>query len=484
MKRSRTYIIFLSVIAALGGLLFGYDTAVISGAEQSLEVYFIDSLGLSKLFQGLTVSSALIGCIAGGLISGMLSDRIGRRNSLIVAAVLFFISALLSSSPEFLFFTKGEPTMGLFIMFNIYRIIGGIGVGLASGLGPLYISETAPAKIRGKLVTLYNLAIIFGMLVVYIINWRIVSGQSMSWINDIGWRYMFASEAIPALLFFGLLFLVPETPRYLVMKNKDKKAMNILEKVNGSEKAAKDIYKNIRQAVDKMDKTKTSIFSYGKMVVSIGLLLAIAQQFVGINVIQYYAPRIFSNMGASTDSSMLQTILIGVVNFIFVLIALLFVEKVGRKRLLLIGSVGMAVGMFGIAALAFAGSMGVGALISILVFVAFYNLSFGPLTWVLASELFPNKIRGQVMALTVAVNWGSNLLVSTTFPTLLEMGAGFTYGLYGLMCVLSFAFVWKLVPETKGKTLEEIEQYWLSKQKKKQTREIGVKKLSGKKVSW
>ncbi|TCN28133.1 D-xylose transporter XylE [Mesobacillus foraminis] len=466
MKQNMTYIIFLSMVAALGGLLFGYDTAVISGAERSLQVYLIDSLGLSTIFHGLTVSSALIGCVVGGLISGVLSNGIGRRNSLLVAAVLFFISAVLSGYPEFLFFTKGEPTMGLFIMFNIYRIIGGIGVGLASGLGPLYISETSPAHIRGKLVTLNNLAIIFGMLAVYIVNWRIAAGQSMSWINDLGWRYMFASEAIPALLFFGLLFLVPETPRYLISKKKYKEAMAILTKVNGSEKIAKEIYQEIKQTLDNTAALKTpkaGIFSYGRLVVLVGILLAAAQQFVGINVILYYAPRIFANMGASADGSMLQTILIGVVNLIFVFIALTLVEKWGRKPLLLIGSVGMAVGMFGVASLAFADSMGLGALLFILVFVAFYNLSFGPLVWVLAAEIFPNKIRGQLMAITVVANWGSNLLISSTFPSLLEISAGVAYSFYGVMCILSFLFVWKWVPETKGKTLEEIETYWKPK---------------------
>ncbi|WP_078431634.1 D-xylose transporter XylE [Metabacillus halosaccharovorans] len=464
MKQNMRYIIFLSVVAALGGLLFGYDTAVISGAEQSLQVYFIDNLGLSTLFHGLTVSSALIGCVIGGLISGVLSNSIGRRNSLIVAAVLFLVSAILSGYPEFLFFTKDEPTIGLFIMFNIYRIIGGIGVGLASGLGPLYISETSPANIRGRLVTLNNLAIIFGMLAVYIVNWRIAAGQSLSWIHDIGWRYMFVSEAIPAILFFGLLFLVPETPRYLISKNKDKEAMTILTKVNGSEKIATQIYQEIKQTLDTSNASEAGIFSYGKLVVIVGILLAVAQQFVGINVILYYAPRIFANMGASADSSMLQTILIGVVNFVFVLIALTLVEKWGRKPLLLIGSVGMAVGMFGVATLSFVDLMGLGALLFILVYVAFYNLSFGPLVWVLAAEIFPNKIRGQAMAITVVANWGSNLLISSTFPSLLEISAGVAYSFYGVMCILSFIFVWKLVPETKGRTLEEIETHWKSKE--------------------
>ncbi|MEK4299684.1 D-xylose transporter XylE [Oceanobacillus sp. FSL W8-0428] len=461
MKKNTRYIVTLTLIAALGGLLFGYDTAVISGAEQSLQVYFMESLGLGTFAHGLTVSSALIGCIVGGLISGFLSNRIGRKNSLLVAAVLFFVSALLSAYPEFLFFTKDNQTMGLFIMFNFYRIIGGIGVGLASGLGPLYISETSPANIRGKLVTLNNLAIIFGMSFVYFVNWRIAAGQELSWIHDVGWRYMFASEAIPALLFFGLLFLVPETPRYLISKNKDQEALTILEKVNNSKEKANAIYQEIKQTVDVKN---VRVFSYGKLVVIVGILLAAFQQFVGINVILYYAPRIFAEMGASSDGSMFQTVIIGIVNFIFVLIAMLLVDRVGRRLLMIVGSIGMAVGMFGVTALAYLDQMGIGALIFILIFVAFYNLSFGPLMWVLASELFPNKVRGQVMAITVVANWGSNLLISSTFPSLLEFGAGFAYTFYGVMCVLALLFVLKLVPETKGKTLEEIEKYWEDKQ--------------------
>jgi MFS transporter, SP family, xylose:H+ symportor len=464
LKPNIKYIIYLTVIAALGGLLFGYDTAVISGAEQSLQVYFIDSLGLNTFFHGLTVSSALIGCIIGGIISGFVSNRIGRRNTLMIAAVLFFFSAILSAYPEFLFFTKDEPTIGLFIMFNIYRIIGGIGVGFASGLGPLYISETAPANIRGRLVTLNNLAIIFGTLLVYFVNYRIAAGQGVQWINDIGWRYMFASEAIPAILFFGLLFLVPETPRYLISKNRDEEAIRILSRVNETKEQAMQTYYEIKES---MKTTTGHIFSYGKLVIVVGILLAFGQQFVGINVILYYAPRIFENLGFSADSSMLQTVILGVVNLVFVFIAILFVDKVGRKKLLLFGSLCMAVGMLGVAVLASMNAMGVTALVLILFYAATYNLSWGPLMWVVASEIFPNKIRGQAMAITTAACWGANLLISSTFPSLLAINAGMTYGIYGIMCILAFLFVWKLVPETNGKTLEEIENYWVENNKGK-----------------
>jgi len=461
MKQNTGYIIMLTSIAALGGLLFGYDTAVISGAEQSLQIYLIDSLGLGTFAHGLTVSSALIGCIIGGLISGFLSNSIGRRNSLLLAAVFFFISAVLSAYPEFIFFTKDEQTFGLFLAFNFYRIIGGIGVGLASGLGPLYISETSPANMRGKLGTLYNLAIIFGMSLVYFVNWRIASGQEVSWINDLGWRYMFASEAIPAILFFGLLFLLPETPRLLIMKNKDEEALRILEKVNGSREKANAVYQDVKATLK--EKKSSNLFAYGKLVIIVGILLAAFQQFVGINVILYYAPRIFTDMGFDMSGSMFQTVIIGIVNFIFVFIALLLVDKVGRRKLMLIGSVGMAVGMFGVAIMSTAEQMGVGGLVFILIFVAFYNLSFGPLMWVLASELFPTRVRAQVMAITVSANWFSNLLISATFPSMLEFSSPMTYSFYGVFCLLAILFVWKLIPETKGKTLEEIETYWESK---------------------
>ncbi|WP_245531672.1 MFS transporter [Anaerophaga thermohalophila] len=224
--QNKFYVIGITLVATLGGLLFGYDTAVISGAEKSVQAYLIDSQGLSSLIHGITTSSALIGCIIGGLISGVLATRFGRKKSLQFAAVLFFISALGSGYPEFLFFKVGEPTIGLLLMFNFYRVIGGIGVGLASALSPMYIGEVAPANIRGRLVSLNQFAIIFGMLVVYFVNWGIAHGQPLEWINEIGWRRMFLSETIPAGLFGLLLFLVPETPRYLALKNQDEKSLS------------------------------------------------------------------------------------------------------------------------------------------------------------------------------------------------------------------------------------------------------------------
>jgi len=454
-----TYIFGITLVATLGGLLFGYDTAVISGAEKSIETYLIRPLGLNSLIHGATVSSALIGCIIGGIMSGLLSNRLGRKKTLMFASGLFFVSALGSGYPEAFFFTKGEPSIGLLLTFNFYRVIGGIGVGLASAVSPMYISEIAPADIRGRLVSFNQFAIIFGMLVVYFVNWGIASGQSIEWINDIGWRYMFVSEAIPAALFGILLFLVPETPRFLVLSNKDDRAKSVLEKLYADKLASQAIFQEIKQSVGQTT-SRAKLFSYGKVVIIIGILLSVFQQFVGINVALYYAPRIFESMGAAKDASMLQTIIMGLVNVMFTLVAILTVDKWGRKPLLITGSVGMSIGMFAISVLAFNNIIGISTLVFIIIYTASFMMSWGPICWVLISEIFPNKIRGQAVAVAVAFQWFANYLISSTYPAMMEFNGGMTYGFYGLMAILSALFVWKMVPETKGKSLEEMEKLW------------------------
>ena len=452
------FLVSVTITATLGGLLFGYDTAVISGAEKSVQAFMIDSLGLSTLVHGLTISSALIGCIIGGAISGFFSLKYGRKKSLIVAAVLFFISALGSGYPEFLFFEHGVPTMGLLIMFNFYRIIGGIGVGMASAIVPMYIGEIAPAHLRGRLVSLNQFAIIFGMLVVYFVNWGIANGKTIEWIDQTGWRLMFLSEALPAALFGVLLFFVPESPRYLSLKQKDQEALSILTRINGKEKAL-EILHDIKNTIEHHS---GKLFSYGKVVIIIGILLSVFQQFVGINVALYYAPRIFESMGAAKDASMMQTVVMGLVNVIFTVLAIVTVDKYGRKILLLIGSIGMAVGMFAIAGLSYFEIIGMGTLVFIIIYTASFMMSWGPITWVLISEIFPNKIRGRAVAIAVMAQWAANYLISSTYPAMMEFSGAFTYGFYGTMSLISFYFVMKMVPETKGKTLEEIESIWKS----------------------
>ena len=459
MRQNKAFIYGLTVVAALGGLLFGYDTAVISGAEKSIQAFLIDSQGLSSFLHGVTVSSALIGCIFGGAISGFVSSAYGRKKALIMAGVLFFLSALGSGNPEFLFFNKGESSMGLLWMFNFYRVIGGVGVGLASAVCPMYIGEIAPAEIRGRLVSLNQFAIIFGMLIVYFVNWGIADGQTIEWINEIGWRRMFLSEALPAAVFILLMFLVPESPRYLALKQKDTEALSILTRVNGVEKA-KQILEDIKSTIET---SKAKLYSYGKAVLIIGILLSVFQQFVGINVALYYAPRIFESMGAAKDASMLQTIIMGLVNVVFTLVAILTVDKWGRKPLLIVGSIGMAIGMIAISTLAFLDIIGTTTLIFIIIYTASFMMSWGPICWVLISEIFPNKIRSQAVAIAVAAQWTANFFISSTYPPMMEFSNGGTYFFYGVMSILSALFVWKYVPETKGKTLEEMEGLWKEK---------------------
>jgi len=453
------FIIGITLIATLGGLLFGYDTAVISGAEKSVQAFLIDSQGLSSWVHGATISSALIGCIIGAAFSGILASSIGRKKSLIIAAALFFLSALGSAYPEFLFFEEGNPTLGLLYMFNFYRIIGGIGVGLASAVVPIFIGELAPANIRGRLVSLNQFAIIFGMLVVYFVNWGIANGQTIEWINEVGWRKMFLSEAIPAGLFGILLFFVPETPRYLSLINKDEEALKVLTKVNGLDRA-RTILAEIKGSIGHHS---GKLLSYGKTVIVIGILLSVFQQFVGINVALYYAPRIFESMGAAKDASMLQTVVMGIVNVIFTVVAIFTVDKWGRKPLLIVGSIGMAVGMFALAALSYFEVIGTSTLFFIIVYTASFMMSWGPICWVLISEIFPNKIRGKAVAVAVMAQWAANYFISSTSLPMMEFSTALTYGFYGLMSILSFFFVWRMVPETKGRSLEELEGLWENK---------------------
>lgn len=457
MRHNKALIYLVTTVASLGGLLFGYDTAVISGAEKSIQIFLIESQGLSPFIHGITVSSALIGCIIGGALSGIIASY-GRKNALIIAGILFLLSALGSGNPEFLIFEKGIPSIGLLWMFNFYRIIGGIGVGLASAVCPMYIGEISPANIRGRLVSLNQFAIIFGMLVVYFVNWGIADGQSIDWINEIGWRRMFLSEAIPASIFVLLLFFIPETPRFLAMKGKDQHALSILSRLNGINKG-KIIFAEIKNSVEST--IKVQLFSFGKTVIIIGILLSVFQQFVGINVALYYAPRIFESMGAAKDASMLQTIIMGLINVIFTIVAIITVDKWGRKPLLISGSIGMAVGMIAISILAFNNVIGISTLVFIIIYTASFMMSWGPICWVLISEIFPNKIRGQAIAISVAAQWAANFFISSTYPLMMEFNSGGTYLFYGLMSVLSAFFVWKMVPETKGKSLEEMEAFWL-----------------------
>ena len=478
---SKAYLISIVMVAVLGGLLFGYDTAVISGAEKGLQAFFMEAKDFAYTdgWHGFTSASALIGCIIGSALSGYLATNLGRKKSLIIAGLLFFISALGSMDPEFMFFEYGTPTYSLLIMFNFYRVIGGVGVGLASAICPMYIGEVAPSNIRGMLVSWNQFAIIFGQLVVYFVNFFILGdhiqplveemGKGLAAINPAaqwtvttGWRYMFGSEAVPAGLFALLICFVPETPRYLVSINQDNKALGILSKINGSEKAAQ-ILQDIK---DTMTVRTEKLMTYGAMCIFIGIMLSVFQQAVGINAVLYYAPRIFGDMGM--DNPMMITVFMGIINILFTLVAIFTVEKWGRKPLLIWGSLGMALGAFGVALTFGHAGMEFFTAASLLLYSASFMFSWGPITWVLIAEIFPNTIRGAAVAIAVAFQWIFNFIVSSTFVPMFNMhlsegddfGHWFTYGLYGVICVIAAIFVWKLVPETKGKTLEDMTKLW------------------------
>lgn len=481
-KGSKSYLISIVLVAILGGLLFGYDTAVISGAEKGLQAFFMqsDDFTYTNGWHGFTCASALIGCIIGSAFSGVLASRWGRKKSLVFAGMMFFVSALGSMYPEFLFFREGEASMGLLIAFNIYRIIGGVGVGLASAICPMYIGEVAPSNIRGMLVSWNQFAIIFGQLVVYFVNFiilgshenpiielvngvnQVLNPKDASWSTLIGWRYMFGSEAVPAGIFTILICFVPETPRYLVMTGQEDKARHVLTRINGAA-VAHQIISDIRNTMT--EKTER-LFAYGFLCIFIGVMLSVFQQTVGINAVLYYAPRIFQDMGM--QNPMVQTVIMGIVNISFTLVAVFTVEKFGRKPLLIWGSIGMGVGAFGVALTFGNASLSMITMLSIMVYSASFMFSWGPICWVLIAEIFPNTIRGKAVALAVAFQWIFNWIVSSTFVPMFNLhitegdhfGHWFTYGLYGSICIIAAIFVWKLVPETKGKTLEEMSRLW------------------------
>jgi SP family xylose:H+ symportor-like MFS transporter len=527
-SRSVPPIIFaLTLVATLGGLLFGYDTAVINGATNALREFFIAPLEatvtlaaativqfkgivticlviimimvssfLFKLFgrnkgfllsiilwlagilvlyflflrgenilsessgnsiKGFTISSALVGCIIGGSLGGYISQKFGRKRGLILAAILFLVSALGSAMPEKLNF-MGLATISSFIF---YRVLGGIGVGLASMLSPMYIAEIAPANIRGKLVSWNQFAIIFGMVVVYFVNYSIARGQAEEWINTIGWRWMFASESVPAILFLLLLFFVPESPRFMVLKHQEDRALALLNRINPAN--AQKVFGEIKES---LKESRLPWLSFGGLVIMIGILLSVFQQFVGINVVLYYAGDIFRSMGAGNDASLLQTIIVGIVNLAFTVLAIFYVDRFGRKPLMIIGALAMAVSMIALGFSFLFEKVGLISLIFMLTYTAAFAMSWGPVTWVLLSEIFPNSIRG-AMSIAVASQWIANLIISWTFPMMNESSVltrlfnhGFAYWIYGLMGFLAAWFVLRLVPETKGKTLEQIESIW------------------------
>jgi SP family xylose:H+ symportor-like MFS transporter len=466
-KFNTTLVIGLTFVATLGGLLFGWDTAVISGAVDSIDAYFIDPLGWSETarssLSGWTISSALLGCIIGAGVAGWVSTAIGRKGGLIVAAILFLLGSIGSAVPEFGFGTIGQMGPHALPEFIFYRIIGGVGVGVASMLSPLYIAEISPSAIRGRLVSFNQLAIVGGISLVYFVNYYIGRLGDDAWVKSVGWRWMLASEAIPSALFLVLLAMVPDTPRWLVLRGRNEEALQQLKRVT-DEADARTILGDIQRT---LAERSGQLFSFGKTVVVVGILMSLFQQFVGINAVLYYAPLMFKNLGASSDSALWQTVIVGVANVLFTVVAIATVDHLGRKPLLIIGALVMGVAMMTLGFQFQANQVGTGPLIAAIVYIAGFALSWGPVTWVLLAEMFPNSIKNRALSIAVAAQWIANLFVSWTFKILIANSAlnalfnhGFPYWMYGLASFVAVFFVWRYVPETKGRTLESIQELW------------------------
>lgn len=467
-------IYFTTIVITLGGLLFGYDTGVINGTQ----FYFSKYFELTGALKGFIVSSALLGALAGAAFAGLLSKSIGRKNSLIIAALLFTVSAWGSGLPSFL-----PESITLMVVF---RILGGIAIGIASMNAPMYIAEIAPAEKRGNLVTFYQLAIVIGFFVVFLATYFIGNDLSEAENITMGWRYMFWSELIPATLFLVLMFFVPKSPRWLMLKGKEEEAKSILIRTHGEEVANREFVEIKQSIIKDGNGAKASIFSKSLFpIIIIGTILSVLQQFTGINAVLYYGADIFEQaLGFGKEDVLLQQILLATVNLLFTFVAMFTVDKLGRKPLLIIGGFGMLVGflMMGFTLYfsdyshlnsaglpTISANEGIVCLVGILIFIGAFAMSMGPVVWVILSEIFPNKIRSVAMSIAVAGQWLANYFVSQSFPMVVESNANklqidggiwnssLPYFLFSGFIIIIILFVWKFIPETKGKTLEEME---------------------------
>ena len=457
-KQSNSFIAAVCSIGSLGGLLFGFDTAVISGTFSFIEQYF----SLDEIEIGWFASSALIGAIIGALVSGSLSDRFGRKPILIIAAFLFFISALGCTIPN------------SFIFLIVARIIGGIGVGMASVLAPLYISEFSPPKIRGRLIALYQLSIVIGILLAYLSNWLLLkfSQESTSLFNETDklyqifvsevWRGMFGFEMIPSGLFILLLFLIPESPRWLIKNNKPEKGFNILTKISG-EKIAEKEFKEIKNSISKFKGELSDLLRPGlRLALLVGIGLSVFGQFTGVNIIIYYGPTILENAGFKIDGALQFQVAIGLINLIFTILALWKIDRWGRRPLLVYGMFSVFISLIIIAfQFTFDSSQGILIVVMLCIYMASLAISINAVIWVLIGEIFPNRIRGSAMSIVTFTNWGANFLTAFTFPWYIDkIGMGGGFFTFAGMCLIATIFFNKYVPETKGKTLEGIENFW------------------------
>ena len=452
---NKKYILGITLVSALGGLLFGYDWVVIGGAKPFYERFF-DIVGSPHL-QGWAMSSALIGCLFGALSSGYISDRLGRKVPLILAAALFTLSAI------------GTGASDHFTLFIIYRLLGGLGIGIASAVSPMYIAEIAPAHLRGRLVAVNQLTIVIGILAAQVINYliaeKVPEGATnemivQSWNGQWGWRWMFWAETVPAVSFFILAFFIPESPRFLAKSGHVSKSLKILEKIGGQQYALRvedEIKQTLHETTTKID-WKALKAKKLRPILILGIVLAMFQQWCGINVIFNYADEVFTSAGYSVSDMLLNIVITGTVNLIFTLVAMRMVDSWGRRKLMLLGSGGLAIIYSVLGTTYFMGVQGLVILVIVVMAIAVYALTLAPVTWVILSEIFPNRVRGAAMAIATTSLWIASFVLTYTFPLLNRaLNASGTFWLYAFICLSGFLFIMRKLPETKGKSLEEIE---------------------------
>ncbi|SBW03670.1 sugar porter family MFS transporter [uncultured Dysgonomonas sp.] len=450
---TNSYLLLITFVSAMGGLLFGYDWVVIGGAKPFYELYF--NIQDSPSAQGFVMGSAILGCLLGVMVSGSFSDRYGRKPLMIIAASIFIIAAI------------GTGISDTLSWFIFYRILGGVGIGIASNLSPMYIAEVSPANVRGKFVSLNQLTVVIGILSAQIVNWLIaepiITGENLaeSWNGQIGWRWMFWAGAIPAIFFFILVFIIPESPRWLCTKMQFKKSRDILAKIGGQEYADKE-FESIKDANSQIkEKTNIKFLFKGKMpkILIIGIVIAAFQQWCGINVIFNYAQEIFAAAGYGVSDILFNIVITGVTNVVFTIVGMYTVDKLGRRSLLLLGAIGLACIYTILGTCYYTHISGIFVLILVMLAIGCYAMTLAPITWVVLSEIFPTRIRAMAMAVSTFSLWTACFILTYTFPLLNNtLGAYGTFWLYGIICLIGFFFVKKMLPETKGKSLERIEQ--------------------------
>ena len=455
-KFNNAYIFGISMVSAMGGLLFGYDWVVIGGAKPFYERFF--DIASSANLQAWAMSCALIGCILGAMISGVVSDKFGRKWPLLVSAFLFTIASI------------GTGMAGSYLMFVIFRMIGGVGIGLASALSPMYIAEVAPSHLRGRFVSLNQMTIVIGILAAQVINLLIADKVPVgatdefiraSWNGQLGWRFMFYACAFPAGAFFLLTFFLPESPRWLIKAGKADKAFPTLKKIGGEEFAREEM-SNIQATLDDVSEKvdfKALFQPKFRNVLLIGLVLAVFQQWCGINTVFNYAEEIFTAAGYGVSDTLFNIVITGSVNLIFTLVAMFTVDKWGRKKLMVLGSVGLTITYLLLGSAFYFHIKGIAVLSLVVIGIGVYAMSLAPIVWVILSEIFPNRVRGAAMALATFGLWIACFILTYTFPLLNKgLGAAGTFWVYAGICLLGFLFILKKLPETKGKSLEEIEK--------------------------